>query len=54
MNNQKDTLYDSFLSYSYNDLRKLFENAKTKEERDFYVTLSDLVLRQKQEKVIGE
>lgn len=51
---EKNTLYDMFLNYSYSDLKNLFKKAKTKEERDFYMTLSNLVLQREQEKVIGK
>lgn len=44
MEDNKQKLYDIFLNYYYDDLMKLFKNAKTKEEQDFYVTLSNLVL----------
>ena len=33
---------------------KLFKNAKTKEEQDFYATLSNLVLQREAKKVIGK
>lgn len=47
-------LYDAFLSYSYSDLMDLFKKAKTKEEQDFYVMLSNLVLKREAKKVIGK
>lgn len=53
MENKEKNLYDIFLNYSYDDLMKLFKNAKSKEEQDFYVTLSNLVLQREAEKVIG-
>lgn len=49
-----DKLYDTFLNYSYNDLMDLFKKAKTKEEQDFYVMLSNLVLKREAKKVIGK
>lgn len=52
--NNKQKLYDIFLNYSYDDLMKLFKAAKTKEEQDFYVTLSNLVLQREAKKVIGK
>jgi len=36
------------------DLKELFKNAKTKEEQDFYITLSNLVLQKEQKRIIGE
>ena len=54
MEDKKENLYDIFLSYSYSQLKSLFRNAKTKEEQDFYMTLSNLVLQREQEKVIGK
>jgi len=53
MEMEKDKLYDIFLNCSYSDLKKLFKNAKTKEEQDFYMTLSNIVLQKQQERVIG-
>ncbi|WP_155273882.1 hypothetical protein [Clostridium novyi] len=50
--NETNDLYKQFLKYSYYDLKELFKKAKTKEEQDFYITLSDLVLQKEQEKVI--
>lgn len=47
MENKNDNLYDSFLNYSYSQLKELFKNAKTKEEQDFYMTLSNLVLQKR-------
>lgn len=52
--NKQNNLYDQFLKYSYYDLKELFKKAKTKEEQDFYITLSDMVLQKEQKKVIGE
>jgi hypothetical protein len=47
-------LKNIFLNYSYNELKNLFKNAKTKEEQDFYITLSNIVLQREQQKVIGK
>ena len=52
--NKENNLYDIFLNYSYNELKNLFKNAKTKEEQDFYMTLSNMVLQKEQQKVIGK
>lgn len=52
--NQQNSLYEQFLKYSYRDLKKLFKKSRTKEEQDFYATLSDLVLQREQKKVIGK
>lgn len=54
MEDKKDTLYSTFLNYPYSDLMNLFKNAKTKEEQDFYITLSNVVLQREQMKVIGK
>lgn len=54
MSLKENTLYDMFLKYSYNDLKGLFKNAKTKEEQDFYMNLANMVLQREQSKVIGE
>ena len=54
MVNKNVNLYDIFINYSYSQLKELFEKAKTKEEQDFYMTLSNLVLQKEQAKVIGE
>ncbi len=52
--NEKNNLYDQFLQYSYKDLKELFKKAKTKEEQDFYIALSNIVLQKEQERIIGE
>jgi len=54
MGNNDINLYEIFTNYSYSQLKELFKNAKTKEEQDFYMTLSNLVLQKEQAKVIGE
>lgn len=54
INEQNNNLYDQFLKYSYADLKELFKKAKTKEEQDFYIALSDLVLQREQERVLGK
>lgn len=52
--NKQNNLYEQFLTYSYYDLKELFKKAKTKEEQDFYITLSDIVLQKEQKKVVGK
>ena len=52
--NNDINLYDTFLNYSYSQLKELFKKAKTKEEQDFYMMLSNLVLQKEQAKVIGK
>jgi hypothetical protein len=52
--NYNEKLYDIFLNYSYSDLMELFKKAKTKEKQDFYVMLSNLVLKRDAQKVIGK
>ena len=47
-------LYQIYKTYSYSDLKKLFENAKTKDEQDFYMKLANLVLQKEQLRVISE
>lgn len=47
-------LYDVFKQYSYSQLKELFEKAQTKEEQDFYMALSNIILQKQQLKVIGE
>ena len=54
MENKDNNLYDIFIKYSYSELKELFEKAKTKEEQDIYMALSNLVLQKEQAKVIGE
>ncbi|WP_195430419.1 hypothetical protein [Clostridium sp. D46t1_190503_E9] len=54
MENKDINLYDIFIKYSYSQLKELFKKATTKEEQDFYMTLSNLVLQKEQAKVIGE
>lgn len=52
--NGQNNLYEQFLKYSYKDLEELFKKAKTKEEQDFYIALSDIVIQKEQERVIGK
>ena len=40
--NERNNLYDEFLKYSYVDLKELFKKAKTKEEQNFYIALSEV------------
>lgn len=54
MENKEYNLYDIFVNYSYSQLKDLFKKAKTKEEQDFYMTLSNLVLQKEQAKIINE
>lgn len=54
MGNKKDELYDIFSNYSYSDLMNFFKKAKTKEEQEFYITLSNIILQREQAKVIGK
>ncbi|MGY0372306.1 hypothetical protein [Clostridium sp. JNZ J1-5] len=42
------------IKHSYKDLNELFKNAKTKEEQDFYIALSDIILQKEQERVIDK
>jgi len=49
-----NNLYAKFLQYSYKELKELFKKSKTKEEQDFYMTLSNIVLKREQEKIIGK
>ena len=54
MENKNENLYDIFKKYSYSQLQKLFKEAKTKDEQDFYMALSNIVLQKQQSKVIGK
>lgn len=54
MDKKSNNLYDMFKQYSYSQLKELFRNAKTKDEQDFYMMLSNFLLQEKQRKVIGE
>jgi hypothetical protein len=51
---KEKNLYDIFINCSYSQLKSLYKSAKTKEEKDFYMTLSNLVLQKEQAKVIGK
>ncbi|AQR94444.1 hypothetical protein [Clostridium saccharoperbutylacetonicum] len=52
--NEQNSLYEQFLKYSYTDFMELFNKAKTKDEWDFYIALSELVLQREQEKIIDK
>lgn len=54
MEDKNNSLYDIFLNYSYSQLKELFKKAEIKEEKNFYMTLANLVLQKEQEKVIGK
>lgn len=54
MENKDINLYDIFMRYSYYDIMKLLESSKSKEEQDFYATLSNIILQREQMKVIGK
>lgn len=49
MNNED--LYEIFKRYSYNQLQVLAKKAKTKDEQDFYMLLSNMLLQKQQAKV---
>lgn len=49
-----ETLYKDSVSCSYVYLKTLFNNSKTKEEQDFYMKLSNLVLQKRQLEVVNE
>ncbi|MBW9158007.1 hypothetical protein G9F71_004530 [Clostridium sp. FP2] len=54
MEDKSKEIYDIFLSQSYSQLKNLFKKAKSKQEQDFYIMLSNMVLQREQEKVIGK
>lgn len=54
MNKEDINLYDIFREFSYSQLKEMFKKAKTKDEQDFYMTLSNFVLQKEQAKVIGK
>lgn len=54
MDNKDINLYEVFKNYSYSDLKDMFRKATTKDEKDFYIALADLVLQKKQLEVIGK
>ena len=54
MKNKEVNLYDKFQKYSYSQLKQLFKDAKTKDEQDFYMALSNILLQKQQSKVIGK
>jgi len=53
-NKSNFNLYNQFLKYSYSELKELFNEAKTKEEQDFYMNMANLVLQREQRRVIKE
>lgn len=54
MENMDINLYDIFTRYSYNDIMKLLQSSKTKEEQEFYANLCNMILQREQMKVIGK
>lgn len=53
-NKENINLYNQFLKYSYSELKELFNQSKTKEEQDFYMSMANLVLQREQRRVIKE
>lgn len=47
---KSNNLYDMFKKYSYSELKDLFRNAKTKDEQDFYMMLSNFFITRKTKK----
>lgn len=47
-------VYMSSFKISYTDFIELFKKVKTKEEQEFYIVLSNIVLQREQERVIGK
>jgi len=54
MKNENNEIYYIFLRLFYSQLKDLFRKAKSKQEQDFYMMLSNMVLQREQEKVIGK
>lgn len=54
MNKDDVDLYDVLIKYSYSELKEKFHRATTKDEQDFYIVLSNLVLQREQAKVVGK
>lgn len=54
MSDKKLELYDMFLHYTYKDIMDLFRKANNKEEKDFYASISNIILQREQKRVIGE
>lgn len=44
MEENEKSLYDIFLNYSYSQLKQMFSKAESEEEKNFYMTLENLVL----------
>jgi len=53
MNENKQTLFQSFVSYSITELKELLTNASERDEVLFYQRLISLKLGLAQEKVVG-
>ena len=53
MDNKEINLYELFKTYSYSELKDLFKNAKTDEEREFYIALCNIVLRREHKKLLS-
>ena len=54
MGKKEINLYDVFMNYSYSEIKDLFKKAKTKEEKDFYMTLANIMLQREQAKVTSK
>lgn len=45
-------LYKEYKKYSYSELKECFYNAKSKDEQDFYIALSNFLLQKAQEELL--
>ena len=49
-----ETLYEDSVQCSYSYLKNLFNDSETKEEQDFYMNLSNVVLQKRQSELISK
>lgn len=48
-----ELLYENSVSCPYNLLKKLFKNSELREDQDFYMKLSNMVLQKEQSKILS-
>ena len=49
-----ETLYENSIHCSYSYLKNLFNDSETKEEQDFYMNLSNVLLQKRQSELINK
>lgn len=54
MEKSNESLYGMFQNHTYSQLKNLFKDAKTEDERNFYMELANMSLQKEQKKIISK